>query len=131
RGDAGDAPGDDAREGDRGDSHDGPQGSSSDSPRGDAHEGDRSDSRGDQQGNPRDDSRADPRGGAGEELQGDAAAGERAGSDAWRRLPTRLAVIAMGRFGGGELGYGSDADVMFVHEPVDGADEHQAAAVAF
>jgi glutamate-ammonia-ligase adenylyltransferase len=46
-------------------------------------------------------------------------------------LPTRLAVIAMGRFGGGELGYGSDADVMFVHEPVEGADEHQATAVAF
>ncbi len=131
RGDAGDAPGDDAREGNRGDSGDGPQGSSSGSPRGDAREADRSDSRGDQQGNPSDDSRADPRGGAGEELQGGAAAGERAGSDAWRRLPTRLAVIAMGRFGGGELGYGSDADVMFVHEPVAGADEHQATAVAF
>ncbi len=32
-------------------------------------------------------------------------------------LPMRLAVIAMGRLGGGELGYGSDADVLFVHEP--------------
>ncbi|HEV2342450.1 MAG TPA: bifunctional [glutamine synthetase] adenylyltransferase/[glutamine synthetase]-adenylyl-L-tyrosine phosphorylase [Actinocrinis sp.] len=48
-----------------------------------------------------------------------------------RPLPTRLAVIAMGRFGGGELGYGSDADVIFVHEPVDGADEHEATALAF
>ena len=47
------------------------------------------------------------------------------------RLPTRLAVIAMGRFGGGELGYGSDVDVMFVHEPREGADEQQATAVAF
>jgi glutamate-ammonia-ligase adenylyltransferase len=35
-------------------------------------------------------------------------------------LPTRLAVIAMGRFGGFELGFGSDADVMFVHEPLPG-----------
>ncbi|HEU5425897.1 MAG TPA: hypothetical protein VFU74_03450, partial [Actinocrinis sp.] len=94
----------------------------------------RDDSRGDREGNLSDDNRAEPRGGVREELPGgarDASAGERAGSDAWRRLPTRLAVIAMGRFGGGELGYGSDADVMFVHEPVDGADEHQASAVAF
>jgi glutamate-ammonia-ligase adenylyltransferase len=45
--------------------------------------------------------------------------------------PTRLAVVAMGRFGGGELGYGSDADVMFVHEPSDGADEQEATALAF
>jgi glutamate-ammonia-ligase adenylyltransferase len=35
-------------------------------------------------------------------------------------LPTRVAVIAVGRFGGRELGYGSDADVLFVHEPCDG-----------
>lgn len=31
-----------------------------------------------------------------------------------------LAVIAMGRFGGEELGFGSDADVMFVYEPAVG-----------
>lgn len=36
-------------------------------------------------------------------------------------LPTRFAVIGMGRFGGHELGYGSDADVLFVHEPREGA----------
>ena len=45
-------------------------------------------------------------------------------------LPTTFLVVAMGRFGGGELGFASDADVMFVHEPHDGADErdaHQAA----
>ena len=41
-------------------------------------------------------------------------------------LPTRLLVIGMGRLGGSELGYGSDADVMFAHEPHPGADEKQA-----
>jgi glutamate-ammonia-ligase adenylyltransferase len=43
---------------------------------------------------------------------------------------TRIAIIAMGRLGGRELGYGSDADVMFVHEPVDGTDEQTAGAAA-
>ncbi|WP_432097340.1 bifunctional [glutamine synthetase] adenylyltransferase/[glutamine synthetase]-adenylyl-L-tyrosine phosphorylase [Streptomyces sp. bgisy100] len=46
-------------------------------------------------------------------------------------LPTRLAVIGMGRFGGQELSYGSDADVLFVHEPREGVDEHEAAQAAF
>jgi glutamate-ammonia-ligase adenylyltransferase len=41
-------------------------------------------------------------------------------------LPTRFAVIAMGRFGGHESGYGSDADVLFVHDPLPGADEKAA-----
>nr|MCU0266494.1 bifunctional [glutamine synthetase] adenylyltransferase/[glutamine synthetase]-adenylyl-L-tyrosine phosphorylase [Actinomycetes bacterium] len=41
-------------------------------------------------------------------------------------LPTRLAVMAMGRFGGHELGYGSDADVLFVHDPLPGADDRDA-----
>ncbi|MEV1018794.1 bifunctional [glutamine synthetase] adenylyltransferase/[glutamine synthetase]-adenylyl-L-tyrosine phosphorylase [Streptomyces sp. NPDC050264] len=45
-------------------------------------------------------------------------------------LPTRFAVIAMGRFGGHELSYGSDADVLFVHEPREGADEQEAAQAA-
>ncbi|SEM08393.1 glutamate-ammonia-ligase adenylyltransferase [Streptacidiphilus jiangxiensis] len=45
-------------------------------------------------------------------------------------LPTRLSVIAMGRFGGHELGYGSDADVMFVHDPLPGADETKASNAA-
>ncbi|MFG2607827.1 bifunctional [glutamine synthetase] adenylyltransferase/[glutamine synthetase]-adenylyl-L-tyrosine phosphorylase [Streptomyces sp. NPDC048514] len=45
-------------------------------------------------------------------------------------LPTRFAIIGMGRFGGHELGYGSDADVLFVHEPQEGVDEHEAAAAA-
>jgi glutamate-ammonia-ligase adenylyltransferase len=37
--------------------------------------------------------------------------------------PASIAVIGMGRLGGGELGYGSDADVMFVCEPAAGTDE--------
>ncbi len=46
-------------------------------------------------------------------------------------LPTRVAVIGMGRLGGLELGYGSDADVVFVHQPRDGADEQEAQDAAF
>ncbi|MFD8196433.1 bifunctional [glutamine synthetase] adenylyltransferase/[glutamine synthetase]-adenylyl-L-tyrosine phosphorylase [Streptomyces wuyuanensis] len=45
-------------------------------------------------------------------------------------LPTRFAVIGMGRFGGHELSYGSDADVLFVHEPREGGDEQEAAQAA-
>ncbi|HET7742215.1 MAG TPA: bifunctional [glutamine synthetase] adenylyltransferase/[glutamine synthetase]-adenylyl-L-tyrosine phosphorylase, partial [Mycobacterium sp.] len=37
--------------------------------------------------------------------------------------PAKIAVIGMGRLGGGELGYGSDADVMFVCEPVGDTEE--------
>ncbi|AXI81247.1 bifunctional [glutamine synthetase] adenylyltransferase/[glutamine synthetase]-adenylyl-L-tyrosine phosphorylase [Peterkaempfera bronchialis] len=59
----------------------------------------------------------------------------RAAVDGWQgtaeeELPTRIAVIAMGRFGGHELGYGSDADVLFVHDPLPGADEATAARAA-
>jgi [glutamine synthetase] adenylyltransferase / [glutamine synthetase]-adenylyl-L-tyrosine phosphorylase len=44
-------------------------------------------------------------------------------------LPVRLAVIGMGRLGGLEQGYGSDADVLFVFEPlVD--DEREATTAA-
>ncbi|ANJ07192.1 bifunctional [glutamine synthetase] adenylyltransferase/[glutamine synthetase]-adenylyl-L-tyrosine phosphorylase [Streptomyces parvulus] len=45
-------------------------------------------------------------------------------------LPTRFAIIGMGRFGGHELGYGSDADVLFVHEPREGVDEREAGDAA-
>jgi glutamate-ammonia-ligase adenylyltransferase len=45
-------------------------------------------------------------------------------------LPVRLAIIGMGRLGGLEQGYGSDADVMFVFEPIDGADETGTSAIA-
>lgn len=51
--------------------------------------------------------------------------------DGWGdSLPTRFAIIGMGRFGGHELGYGSDADVLFVHEPRDGVDEREASQAA-
>ncbi|MGV9349380.1 bifunctional [glutamine synthetase] adenylyltransferase/[glutamine synthetase]-adenylyl-L-tyrosine phosphorylase [Streptomyces spiralis] len=45
-------------------------------------------------------------------------------------LPTRFTIIGMGRFGGHELGYGSDADVLFVHEPREGVEEREAAEAA-
>jgi glutamate-ammonia-ligase adenylyltransferase len=45
-------------------------------------------------------------------------------------LPTRICVVAMGRLGGHEMGYASDADVMFVHEPLNGADEEAATRAA-
>ncbi|WP_349345095.1 bifunctional [glutamine synthetase] adenylyltransferase/[glutamine synthetase]-adenylyl-L-tyrosine phosphorylase [Streptomyces rapamycinicus] len=52
--------------------------------------------------------------------------------DTWGdELPTRFAVIGVGRFGGHELSYGSDADVLFVHEPREGADDQEAARAAF
>jgi len=44
--------------------------------------------------------------------------------------PSRLGIVAMGRYGGFELSYGSDADVMFVHDPVPGADPQAAATYA-
>ena len=46
-------------------------------------------------------------------------------------LPTRMALVAMGRFGGGELGYSSDADLIFVHDPLPGVDEKDASDAAF
>ena len=45
-------------------------------------------------------------------------------------MPTRMAIVAMGRYGGYELGYGSDADVMFVHDPLPDADPQLAASMA-
>ncbi|MFF0158220.1 bifunctional [glutamine synthetase] adenylyltransferase/[glutamine synthetase]-adenylyl-L-tyrosine phosphorylase [Streptomyces sp. NPDC005263] len=45
-------------------------------------------------------------------------------------LPTRFAIIGVGRFGGHELGYGSDADVLFVHEPREGVEEREASQAA-
>jgi glutamate-ammonia-ligase adenylyltransferase len=46
------------------------------------------------------------------------------------RLPIDFAVIAMGRLGGAELGYGSDADVLFVHRPDEAVSEAVASAMA-
>jgi glutamate-ammonia-ligase adenylyltransferase len=45
-------------------------------------------------------------------------------------VPVELAVIGMGRLGGGEMGYGSDADVLFVHRARPGAGEAQATQAA-
>jgi glutamate-ammonia-ligase adenylyltransferase len=45
-------------------------------------------------------------------------------------LPTRMAVIAMGRFGGREMGFASDADVIFVHDPLPGEPEEAASRAA-
>ena len=47
-----------------------------------------------------------------------------------RPLSTRFVVIAMGRFGGHECGYGSDADVLFVHDPLPGRPEREASDAA-
>ncbi|WP_243060691.1 bifunctional [glutamine synthetase] adenylyltransferase/[glutamine synthetase]-adenylyl-L-tyrosine phosphorylase [Nocardioides sp. SR21] len=44
--------------------------------------------------------------------------------------PTRMAIVAMGRYGGFELSYGSDADVLFVHDPEPGTDAQVAASYA-
>jgi glutamate-ammonia-ligase adenylyltransferase len=44
--------------------------------------------------------------------------------------PTALAVVAMGRYGGFELSYGSDADVLFVHDPRPAATPRDASGYA-
>ncbi|GAA5157077.1 bifunctional [glutamine synthetase] adenylyltransferase/[glutamine synthetase]-adenylyl-L-tyrosine phosphorylase [Ornithinimicrobium tianjinense] len=51
---------------------------------------------------------------------------ERRGEEA----ATAMLVVGMGRLGGRELGYASDADVMYVHDPLPGADPERAAAQA-
>ena len=45
--------------------------------------------------------------------------------------PARIAVIGMGRLGGAELGYGSDADVLFVCEPSESGADAETEAVRF
>ncbi|MFD2420435.1 bifunctional [glutamine synthetase] adenylyltransferase/[glutamine synthetase]-adenylyl-L-tyrosine phosphorylase [Amycolatopsis pigmentata] len=42
----------------------------------------------------------------------------------------RISVIGMGRLGGAELGYGSDADILFVCEPCEGVDDKDAVKFA-
>ncbi|MBO0878936.1 MAG: bifunctional [glutamine synthetase] adenylyltransferase/[glutamine synthetase]-adenylyl-L-tyrosine phosphorylase, partial [Mycobacterium sp.] len=42
------------------------------------------------------------------------------------QAPAAIAIIGMGRLGGRELGYGSDADVMFVCEPAAGVEDSKA-----
>lgn len=50
----------------------------------------------------------------------------RLAADGAEEPPARIAVISMGRLGGAELGYGSDADVLFVAEPAEGVDDAEA-----
>ena len=45
-------------------------------------------------------------------------------------LPTRLLVLVLGRLAGGESGYGSDVDVVLVHDPREGVGTREAADVA-
>ena len=45
-------------------------------------------------------------------------------------LPARMAVVSMGRLGGHEMGFASDADVLFCHVPVTGTEERRATEAA-
>ncbi|TDV35413.1 bifunctional [glutamine synthetase] adenylyltransferase/[glutamine synthetase]-adenylyl-L-tyrosine phosphorylase [Actinophytocola oryzae] len=63
-------------------------------------------------------------------LQATLAAVDRAEAVAAGTRYATIAVIGLGRLGGAELGYGSDADVLFVCEPTDGASEEQAVKYA-
>ena len=45
-------------------------------------------------------------------------------------LPTRMAIVLMGRLGGHEVGFGSDADLMFVHDPLPDAGDKGAGDAA-
>ncbi len=48
----------------------------------------------------------------------------------WNELPVTIAVIGMGRLGGAEMSYASDADVIFVHAAAPGISDAEAAAAA-
>jgi glutamate-ammonia-ligase adenylyltransferase len=63
-------------------------------------------------------------------LQGTLAAAYRKRETEIGSAPAKMAVIGMGRLGGAELGYGSDADVLFVCEPINGASDAEAARFA-
>jgi glutamate-ammonia-ligase adenylyltransferase len=55
---------------------------------------------------------------------------DKVAADTTAPAPGRLSVLALGRFGGGEPGYASDADVLFVYDPLPGADDPAVAAWA-
>jgi glutamate-ammonia-ligase adenylyltransferase len=63
-------------------------------------------------------------------LQSTLAAVDRAEAVAAGARHATIAVIGMGRLGGAELGYGSDADVLFVCEPAGGASTEDAVKYA-
>ncbi len=47
-----------------------------------------------------------------------------------QQMPTRFCVVAMGRLGGREIGYSSDADAIFVHDPLEGVEDQVATKAA-
>jgi glutamate-ammonia-ligase adenylyltransferase len=55
---------------------------------------------------------------------------EKVAAEISKPVPTDFAMIAMGRFGGAELGFGSDLDLIFVHRPHDGVAETEATPIA-
>ncbi|SPT54124.1 Glutamate-ammonia-ligase adenylyltransferase [Actinomyces bovis] len=59
-----------------------------------------------------------------------ALAGGRDNRGEWPGALAEHAIIAMGRLGGGEISYASDADVLFVHRPLPDADPDAAAREA-
>ena len=63
-------------------------------------------------------------------LQGALAAALRMRQAELGATPAKLAVIGMGRLGGAELGYGSDADVLFVCEAHEGFSDNDAVRFA-
>ena len=63
-------------------------------------------------------------------LQATLASVDRAEAVSAGERKARIAVIGMGRLGGAELGYSSDADVLFVCEPADGVPDSDAVKYA-
>ncbi|WP_435203651.1 bifunctional [glutamine synthetase] adenylyltransferase/[glutamine synthetase]-adenylyl-L-tyrosine phosphorylase [Janibacter sp. GS2] len=47
-------------------------------------------------------------------------------ADRGRPLDTDVLIVGMGRLGGSEVGYSSDADVLYIHDPHEGVDEQAA-----
>ncbi|GAA4394809.1 bifunctional [glutamine synthetase] adenylyltransferase/[glutamine synthetase]-adenylyl-L-tyrosine phosphorylase [Tsukamurella soli] len=58
-----------------------------------------------------------------------ASVAERRAAGRGDQAPARISVIGMGRLGGHEIGYGSDADVLFVCDPVEGGPDSESEAV--
>jgi glutamate-ammonia-ligase adenylyltransferase len=64
-------------------------------------------------------------------VAGALAVAERSEAARWGgELPASVGVVAMGRLGGYEMSYASDADVIYVHRAVEGADDAEAAQAA-
>ncbi|QWW20461.1 bifunctional [glutamine synthetase] adenylyltransferase/[glutamine synthetase]-adenylyl-L-tyrosine phosphorylase [Schaalia sp. 19OD2882] len=63
-------------------------------------------------------------------LEGALALAEREEASAHGRVRAHVALVAMGRHGGCESSYASDADVLSVHRPAHGVDEAEAAGAA-